>query len=45
MRPTLVVRIALVLLAAVSTVAVRRGTRTPAKQTISAARSEPQSVA
>jgi hypothetical protein len=45
MRPTLVVPIALVLLAAVSTVAVRHGTRTPAEQTVSTVRSEPQSVA
>ena len=45
MRPTLVVPIALVLLAAVSTVAVRRGTRSPAEQTASVARSEPLSAA
>jgi EmrB/QacA subfamily drug resistance transporter len=45
MQPTLVLPIALVLLAAASTVAVRRGRRPPAKQMTSPPRAEPQSVA
>jgi len=45
MRPTLLLPIALVLLAAVSAVAVRRGVGAQMEQTLAPTRSEPQSVA